>query len=243
MLMPRVVAHPAGDDSPQGRLCAACETRRSALFGALDAAALERIGTGIAAATVRLDEALYTRGELGSAVFTIRAGLVRFERVTERGDRRVVRLAGRGDLIGQEALLRQPYQDDAIACMPVDVCRIPVAVVEDLEAMQQPLRRELMARWQRALDEAGAWSADLCVGPARRRVLKLLALLDRLGGDDGLIWLPRREDIGAMLDMTFETASRFISQCRREGVLELLPPRHARLDRARLAAVLETVNA
>jgi CRP/FNR family transcriptional regulator, anaerobic regulatory protein len=46
-----------------------------------------------------------------------------------------------------------------------------------------------------------------------------------------------------MLDLTFETASRVISQLRRDGVLEVLPPRHAMLDRARLAAARRAENA
>lgn len=242
MLMPRLPLRVPVDDGGQGRVCASCEAREVALFGALDADAVARLHAQIPAPTVRPDESVYTRGETGHAVFTVRSGLVRFERLTERGDRRIVRLAGRGGLIGQEALLRQPYKDDAIACTPVVLCRLPVHLVDDLEAAQTPLRRELMARWQRALDDAEAWSADLCAGTSRRRVLKLIALLDRLSDGDGRIWLPRREDIGAMLDMTFETASRVVSQLKREGVMTLLPPRHAVVDRARLDAALHEAD-
>ena len=74
-------------------------------------------------------------------------------------------------------------------------------------------------------------------------MLKLLALLDRHADEQGLIWLPRREDMGAMLDMTVETASRMVSRLRREGIVEPLPPRHARLDRDRLAAALASQDA
>lgn len=227
---------------PQAQVCAACEVRSGALFGALDAEGLERLHADIAAPELEPDERLYARGEPGLAMYTIRAGLVRFERTTERGDRRIVRLAGRGDLIGQEALLRHPHAEDAVACTRVELCRIPLPVVDGLGA-PSALLVELMRRWQRALDESAAWSADLSAGPARRRVLMLLSLLARHADDDGVIWLPRREEMGAMLDMTFETASRMVSQLRREGVVEPLPPRQARLDRMRLAAALQAANA
>lgn len=243
MLMPLLPAGGPNGESSQGRLCAACDVRAGALFGVLDANVLQGVPAPFAAPAVQVDEPIYRRGERGGAVFTIRSGLVRFERLTERGNRRVVRLAGRGDLIGQEALLRQPYRDDAVACTAVTLCRIPQSIVDELESAQGPMRRELMARWQRALDAAEAWSADLCVGTARRRLLELLALLDRFGDGTGPVWLPRREDMGAMLDLTFETASRVVSQLRREGLLELLPPRHAKLDRVRLAAALREANA
>jgi CRP-like cAMP-binding protein len=163
---------------------------------------------------------------------------VRFERSNEHGDRRIVRIAGRGDLIGQEALLQRPYADDAIACTEVQLCRIPRTLVDQLAQGRDALPRELMLRWQRALDAAEAWVSDLSTGPARRRLLHLLRRLSEHAGADGAIWLPRREDIGAMLDMTEETASRLVSALRREGVLMLAPGHSAVLDRAALRRAL-----
>jgi CRP/FNR family transcriptional regulator, anaerobic regulatory protein len=228
---------------PQAQICAACEVRRSALFGALDQRALERIHSHIASLAFEPDHPIYDRGTPGMAVFTIRAGLVRFERVTEGGHRRIVRLAGRGDLIGQEALLPRPYAEEAIACTPVQLCRIPRGLVDGLGASETQLLRELMRRWQRALEEAETWIADLATGAARRRVLKLLAKLDGHADDAGQFWLPRRDVMGAMLDMTIETCSRIVSQLRREGVLELLPPHAARVQRGALQAALAVQDA
>lgn len=200
---------------PQALACAACEVRSQALFGVLDDSGLDRIHTQVASVTLLPDAPVYNRGTAGLAVFTIREGLVRFERSSEHGERRIVRIAGRGDLIGQEALLNRPYGDDAVACTEVQLCRIP-----------------------RALDAAEAWVSDLSTGPARRRLLYLLRRLAEHAGADNTIWLPRREETGAMLDMTIETASRLVSALRREGVLTLLPGRSALIDRAALRKAL-----
>lgn len=223
---------------PQAQACAACEVRSAALFGALDAEGLDRIHSHIGALTLAPDATVFDRGTAGLAVFTIRQGLVRFERSTESGDRRIVRIAGRGDLIGQESLLNRPYADDAVACTEVQLCRIPRALVDELAQGRDALPRELMLRWQRALDDAEAWVAELSTGPARRRLLHLLRRLADHAGADDLIWLPRREEIGAMLDMTFETASRLVSAMRREGVLTLAPGRSAIIHRASLHQAL-----
>jgi CRP-like cAMP-binding protein len=217
--------------------------RHAALFGVLDAPALERIHALITALSFEPDQPIYGRGEPGAAVYTVRAGIVRFERVTEGGDRRIVRLAGRGDLIGQEALLPRAYADEAVACTPVQLCRIPRSLVDQIGASEPRLLRELMRRWQGALEEAEAWVADLATGAARRRVLKLLHKLDGHADEAGSFWLPRRDVMGAMLGMTVETCSRLISQLRREGVLEVLPPHAARLQRARLQAALAEQDA
>jgi CRP-like cAMP-binding protein len=226
------------DLHPQAQVCLACEVRRNALFGALDDESLDRIHADIADLTVLPDAAIYRHGEPGASVYTVREGIVRFERVTEGGARRIVRLAGRGDLIGQEALLAQPYGDDAVACTPVQLCRIPRTLVQDLGEHELALMRELMQRWQHALADAQAWIADLAMGPARRRMLRLLVKLAEHGDDEDIIWLPRREELAVMLDMALETSSRLISQLRREGILELLGHRSARLDPSRLHAAL-----
>lgn len=228
---------------PQAQVCSACEVRRSALFGALDAASLERIHDDIATPDLTADQRVYARGQAGTALYTVRAGIVRFERVTEAGDRRVVRLAGKGDLIGLEALLQKPYADDAVACTPLQLCRIPRSLVGHLGQDGPALLMEVMRRWQRALEQAESWVAELAAGPARRRVLRLLLLLEHHADPPSHIWLPRREDMGAMLNMTVETCSRTISQLRREGVLELQPPSHARLDGVRLAAAAQAQDA
>ncbi|MBT9487097.1 MAG: Crp/Fnr family transcriptional regulator [Rubrivivax sp.] len=224
---------------PQAQACAACEVRSSALFGVLDDAGLDRIHTQIAALTLAPDTPVYDRGTAGLAVYTIRSGLVRFERSNARGDRRIVRIAGRGDLIGQEALLQRPYADEAVACTELQLCRIPRTLVDQLAQGRDSLPRELMLRWQQALDAAESWVSDLSTGPARRRLLQLLQRLALHADAADQIWLPRRDEIGAMLDMTLETASRLVSQMRREGVLELLPGRSAQLDRPALQRALQ----
>lgn len=227
----------------QARECARCTVRESALFGALDADALALLHDDIGALRVAPGERIYARGEPVTSVYTVREGMVRFEQVTAGGDRRIVRLAGPGDLIGQEALLQRPCAEEAVACTEVRLCRIPRQVVERLGQAQPALWRELMQRWQRALELAEAWVADLTTGAARRRVLKLLELLAGHADAEGRIWMPRRPEMGAMLDMTVETASRIVSRLRREGVLELLPPRHARLDAPALARALAAEEA
>ena len=208
----------------------AVPSRRPVLFDARDHAGLARILTHAQTLELAPDETVFRPGEAGSAVFGVRSGVVRFERFTPRGDRRIVRLAGRGDLIGQEALLRHRHADHAVACTAVQLSRIPISLIDEFGEHDAQLPRELMSRWQKALDDALAWVADLSCGPARRRMLNLLVRLAGHADSGGSIWLPRRDEIGAMLDITVETASRVISSLRRDGVLELGPMRTARLD-------------
>lgn|GEM_PF-264721 len=226
--------------NPQARACLACGVRRQALFGVLDTAALERIHYRIVDSVVEPGQRLYAAHAPGDSAFTVRSGVVRLERSSERGERRIVRLAGPGDLIGLEAMLGQTYAGDAYACTPVHVCRLPRVLVDELCADQPALLRDLMKRWQAALDEAEEWLTELAVGSARWRLLRLFLKLSEYGQPDGRIWLPSRQEIGAMLGVTVETASRGVSALRREGVLVLCDARHARLDMPLLMEALKS---
>ena len=140
--------------------------------------------------------------------------------------------------------MRRPCLDEAIACTAVELCRIPRALVDDLGHQDGRLPLELMQRLQHALEAAENWVAELCAGPARRRLLRLLLRLADDVGTDGTIWLPRRDEIGAMLDMTIETASRLVSALRREGVLsEVTLTRTARVNLPALRLALRAADA
>lgn len=216
-----------------------CGVRSSALFGALDDAALAQIHHQILDLTLEPGQRLYGAHERGQAAFTVREGVLRLERSSERGERRIVRLAGQSNLVGMEAMLGQTYAADAIACTPVRACRLPRTVIDQLAANRPGLLRDLMKRWQAALDEADEWLTELSSGSARWRMLRLLLKLTEYGDRSSLVWLPSRQDMGAMLAMTVETASRLVAALRREGVLEIVDARHARLDMTALMAALK----
>jgi CRP-like cAMP-binding protein len=230
---------PSAPCNPQIQVCTDCSVRRVALFGALSDADIREIHHHIADIHLEPGQRLFGLNDRGSAAFTLREGVVRMEHDTQRGERRIVRLAGRGTLVGQEALLGQTYAADAIACTPVRACRLPRELIDELAKLQPELTHNLLMRWQTALDEADEWLTELNSGSARWRMLRLLLKLTEYGEHDGLMWLPTRQEMSAMLGMTVETSSRLVAALRRESVLELVDARHARIDMPALAAALQ----
>jgi CRP/FNR family transcriptional regulator len=212
--------------NPQAKVCAECGVRRFSLFGVLDHAALDRIHVHIADIRLQPGQSLYSAHDSGHAAYTVRSGVMRLERSNERGERRILRLAGRSDTLGMEAMLGQTYAADAVACTEVAVCRLPRTLIDELGRGQPEMLLDMMKRWQRALDDADEWLTELCAGPARHRMLRLLLKLSEYADGDA-VWLPSRLEMGAMLDMTIETASRLVSQLKREGVLDTPDQRHA----------------
>ena len=207
---------------PGGADCVNCSIRKSVLFAGLEISDCESIHRPIDDITLATHEVLYRAGDPAQAVFTIRSGLLKLVQYLPDGRQRIVRLLRATDVTGLEALLGQPYQHDAIVLQQSAVCRIPLEVIQRLDRDNPKLRKELMVRWQHALDEAAAWLTQLATGSAKARMARLLQRL--VSGTEGSACeMLGREDMGSMLGITTETASRIIAEFKRSGALREIP--------------------
>jgi CRP-like cAMP-binding protein len=198
--------------------CLNCSLRATVLFAGLEEKDFSLIHDPIDQYRLQPGTTLYRAGDTGEYLFTVRVGALKLMQYLPDGSQRIVRLARTTDVIGLEALLESNYQHDAVVLQPTEVCRFPARVVRELGQQNPKLHRELMIRWQRALSEADAWLTELSTGSARQRVARLLLRLvrDPLNSESELFG---REDIGAMLGITTETASRTIADFKRRGLL------------------------
>lgn len=213
--------------------CRDCGIRELVLFADLQQADFRLIHQPIAELELHAGDVLYRAGEQPRNVFTLREGLVKLVQYQPDGNQRILRLLKQGDVAGMEALVGESYQHDAVALEQVSVCRIPVTVVERLSRDTPRLHHQLLSRWQRALSDADAWLTTLSSGPAAQRVARLLVYLSD-SHPDSRCFLPSRDDIGAMLGIASETASRVTADLKRKGWIRELDARHIQVDSAAL---------
>jgi CRP/FNR family transcriptional regulator len=216
--------------------CRECGIRNLVLFADLDLPDFRLIHQPIAELDCPAGDLLYRSGVEGHSVFTIRTGLVKLVRYQPGGSQRILRLLKQGDVAGLEALVGQPYQHDAVVLEQVSACRIPTEVVERLNRDTPRLHHQLLSRWQRALHDADTWLTSLSVGPAPARVARFLLYLAETTPDQSC-FLPSRIDIGAILAIAPETASRVTAEFKRKGWIRDLGARHVRVDVIALRAV------
>ena len=218
--------------------CRQCSLRESVLFAGLRESDFEKIHQPINQFLLQPGQSLYRAGDKGDRMFTIRSGMVKLVQYLPDGAQRIVRLVKTADVTGLEALLGGPYEHDAIVMQPTEVCCLPVGTVQALSQDNPDLHVELLRRWHNALSEADAWLTELSTGPARERVARLLLRLVR-GVDPPECSLFGREDLGAMLGITTETASRTIAEFKRQGLLVELGGSRFRIDTGGLRRLLE----
>lgn len=218
--------------------CMNCSVRHSVLFANLAEEDFERFHRPIDQTSFEPGATIYSSGESAHSLFTIRVGLVKLTQFLPDGGQRIVRLMRKTDLIGLEALIEPEYPHTAVALQPTEVCRLPVDLVRRISQTNTQLYQDLMARWHRALTNADRWITEFSTGSARDRVVRLLLWLTDQNASESCD-LFSREDLGAVLGLTTETASRTMADLKRKGYISEPRLNHFLCDLPNLRRLLD----
>lgn len=216
--------------------CSKCAIRNSVLFAGLTEKDFEQLHKPIDQFVLKAGSKIYTAGEKAEYMYTIRDGLVKLVQYLSDGNQRIIRLLRTSDVVGLEAVLDPVYKHDAIVLHDAEVCRYPASAAQDLSKSNPKLHRELMARWQSALNEADSWVTEFSTGTSKQRVARLLLMLSK-GSVTNTSSLFSREDMGAMLGITTETASRTIADFKRKHLLVKTTPTEYQFDVSKLEEI------
>lgn len=216
--------------------CSVCDVRNFVLFAGLSADTLDALLLPIDNLHAPQHHQLYGQAEAAAYLYTIRSGLIKLKVDLPNGGQRIVRLLGPGDLIGMEALVGDPYHHSAIVMQDADLCRIPLDVVSKLDRTSPEVHRALQQRWQRSVDQADLFIASLSTGHAESRMARLLMMLQQNSNTvHAEFALPSREDMGALLGITTETASRIMAEFKRRGLVHMDKSVYLGCDHEKLA--------
>jgi len=219
--------------------CAVCDVRNFVLFSGLSTHELDTILQPIDNLHVPKNAVLYEQDAAAPSIYTLRHGLIKLKVDLPNGGQRIVRLLRPGDVAGMETLVGERYHHTAIALQDSDVCRIPREVVMRLDQTSSSVHQALLQRWQHTIDQADHFIVALSTGPAEARMARLLISLGCAGAHPEAA-MPSREDMGALLGITTETASRVIAEFRRRGLIHIEKGECIDYDRAALTQLAQS---
>ena len=201
--------------------CNQCHIRRLMLFSELPDSAFEHLLQPIDHFLHSPGSVIYQAATHKKFVYSIRRGMVKLVHDSKDGTNRIVRLLGPGSAIGLELLDgADAYHHAAVAVTKVDLCRIPVSTIRQLEDEYPVLCEHVGKLLQKQLDLADKWIVTLGGGTARQRVAHLLLILHEFfANEDGTFILLNREDMAAMIGIVVETVSRVIADFKRQKII------------------------
>ena len=199
--------------------CNACSIRSSALFAELNEEDFSKIHSPIDDLRFEANAGIYTQGDSAEYLFTLREGYIKLLHINSDGSTRIVRLVMPGDLFGMEALLGKIYAHSATALSNIHLCRIPKAIISSLGEESPRLHRQIVKKWGEALAQSESWFSEINTGRIEIRLARFFLRIAKVSGDVAVSPLFKREDMGLMMDVKFETISRALASMAEQGLI------------------------
>ncbi|MDF9789194.1 Crp/Fnr family transcriptional regulator [Polynucleobacter sphagniphilus] len=199
--------------------CESCAIRSSVLFAELNEEDFSKIHAPIDDFSFEANAELYAQGDSAEYVYTLREGYIKLLHFNPDGTARIVRLVRPGDLFGMESLLDDLYKHSAIALTNIHVCKIPKKIISSLGDESPRMHRQIVKKWGEALSQAEAWFSEINTGRIEIRLARFFLQLSRQSGENSVAPLFKREDMGLMMDVKFETISRALASMAEQGLI------------------------
>lgn len=186
-------------------------------------------------------QTIFNEGTTPFGLYCISEGKIKISKPGEDGREIIIRLAKAGDLIGYKALLSgERYNASAVAIDDSKVCFIPKDSFFDILKKNHNLSLDLMSLISSELRNAETKVAQLAQKPVRERLAEALLLLKETYGfeKDGktLNVQLSREEIANIVGTATESIIRFLSEFRKDGIVELEGKKIIIVDKEKLVA-------
>lgn len=199
--------------------CNACSIRSSVLFAELNEEDFSKIHEPIDDLRFEANSGIYTQGDAADYLYTLRDGYIKLLHINSDGSGRIVRLVVPGDLFGMEALLGDTYTHSAAALSNIHLCRIPKRIISSLGEESPRLHRQIVKKWGEALAQSESWFSEINTGRIEVRLARFFLRVAKVSGDMAVAPLFKREDMGLMMDVKFETISRALASMADQGII------------------------
>ncbi len=149
----------------------------------------------------------------------MRDGYIKLLHINSDGSGRIVRLVVPGDLFGMESLLGDTYTHSAAALSNIHLCRIPKRIISSLGEESPRLHRQIVKKWGEALAQSESWFSEINTGRIEVRLARFFLRVAKVSGDMAVAPAFKREDMGLMMDVKFETISRALASMADQGII------------------------
>jgi CRP/FNR family transcriptional regulator len=215
--------------------CHHCPAREHSILDDLEISELDSISISKGSRTYERGDVIFYEGDYPSGVHCISQGRVKIYKIGGDGREQIVRLAGRGEMMGYRPLLSgESYGMFAEALEPVQLCHIPKATFLALLSGNQ----DFTARLMRLLAEELKMVEEKIVSMARKhvseRVAETLLQFKEVYGmkeDNATIDIElTRLEMANFIGSAMESVSRQLSKFSDDGIIDLVGRRIKILD-------------
>jgi CRP/FNR family transcriptional regulator len=228
--------------------CAACPANQESLFSKLDSKSLSLIEQSKMIRTMKPKEILFSQGQASDHLYCIGQGMVKLYKTDAQGHRKIIQLAGPGEMIGYRSMLANvPYQATAQSMQEGKICIISKKAFQEAIGHSKDFAMALLSHLAKNLGQAQNNELDLAHKHIDQRFAQLLLFLkDKYGVVEPqgirLDVSLSRQDIADLIGATQESAIRIVTTFKRLGILATDKKRMMIIDAPKLEQLMEEVE-
>ena len=186
---------------------------------------------------------IYLEGSTAQSIYFVSSGMVKLICYMPNGRARIVRILGKGGVLGLEGLLQEGlYKHTAVSVGGAKLFRIAVSRFRCLMQRDSDLTAKIIEHWHNHLFYADTWITQFSAGAIKCRVARLVEFLGSIeyGTDSLYVRLLTCEEMAEVLGVTPESVSRVLAQFKRDQLLSSIQERPFEVfkqDKMRLQAI------
>ncbi|WP_455168809.1 Crp/Fnr family transcriptional regulator [Aegicerativicinus sediminis] len=203
--------------------CENCIIRELNTLRALKKEELKDISDHKTTRSVKKGETLFFEGERLNGVFCVRKGVSKLSKRSENGKDQIIKLATKGNVMGQIAVITQETADlTAVALDDMEVCFIPKNHIEQGLASNPDFTNAVLKKMTSDLKEADHTIVSMAQKTVKQRLAATLLTLEETFGvdEDGYIGMTiSRADISNIIGTATELCIRTLASFKKEDYI------------------------
>ncbi|RZJ68679.1 MAG: Crp/Fnr family transcriptional regulator [Flavobacterium sp.] len=205
--------------------CEQCIVREFSSIKALTKQELLHMADCKTSKIVKKGEPIFEEGEVVNGVFCVKDGVCKMTKLSENGKDQIVKLAKKGELLGQRSLIsEEPANLSAVALEDMTVCFIPRSEILNFFNQNNNFSMSVMRTICGDLKDADDILVNMAQKTVRERLAQTLLYLEENFGtnpDKSLKLQLSREEIASIIGTATESCIRLLSELNKEGAIKL----------------------
>ena len=206
--------------------CHLCTGRTEGFFFNIEKSIAKKIDTQKTVHVYQPDQVIFHEGNPAFAVYCLHDGQIKLTKTGEKGEQKIIRLLGPGDILGYRAILaNEPLAASAETLTACTVCIIPREIFTDILQLSPELSMKMMKKLSQELRVSEEQILSLLNHSVRQRAARMLLTLGEAvpGSNKGPYKIPhiQKNELAQMIGTTPETMSRTLKFFAQKGLIRL----------------------
>jgi len=204
--------------------CSECDKKTNSFFCSLSSEELRDLSINKTYGEYAKGQIIFNEGKRPQALYCIYEGQVKLYKLGEGGKEQIIRLAGKGDIIGYRSLIsHEKYSCTASTLKTAQICQVSINSFDSVIKRSSALNYKLLKLLSKDIKTTENKIVKISQKTVQERIAEVLFIMHQTFGthEDGKTLQANltRKEIGDMAGVTTETTVRKLSDFNRDGII------------------------